>query len=205
MAEQKGTELIFRWRVHIAIAMPCTNAESNHLSWSLPEAAEDGELAHRIVIYRSETLPVEASEPSNIIDIISGDSTRYDDEPSENYFYAISVLDRLHNESSVVQISPSSIDNTHAPVSPILFSNFPNPFNSTTVIRYVLPEYSEVNVSIFDMRGRPVKNLVQSNTRSGEFSWDGSNDAGQFVSGGVYLCRLQTDHVQSSIKLVLLK
>jgi uncharacterized lipoprotein YddW (UPF0748 family) len=181
------------------------NDEEYHLTWTLPEAAEDGDLARRLIIYRNEAFPVDASDPSNILTIIPGDSTYYDCEPSGEYFYAISSLDKLHNESSLVQIAPSSIENTYEPDRPLLFSSFPNPFNPSTTIRYDLPDYAEVGVSIFDLSGRLVRTLSQSHSVSSELSWDGTNETGQAVSGGVYLCRLQAEGFQSTIKLVLLK
>ena len=181
------------------------NDQSNQLTWSLPQAAEDGDLPRRMVIYRSETYPVDAMDPSNIYAIISGDSTHYECEVGGDDFYAISALDRLHNESTIVQIEPSSIDFSNTPDSPSLFLNYPNPFNPSTTIRYDLMENSEVSISIFDMSGRSVRNFNPSHARSGEITWDGVNDAGQSVSAGIYLCRLQTRGIQSSIKLVLLK
>ncbi len=181
------------------------NDESNQLTWSIPPAAEDGDYPHRMMIYRSESYPVEALDAANIYAIISGDSTSYDFETGADYFYAISALDRLHNESSVVQIAPSYIDISHRPDRPVLFSNYPNPFNPSTTIRYNLLENAVVSISIFDMSGRSVRKFNQSQVRSGEITWEGVNDAGQPVSAGVYVCHLQTRDVQASIKLVLLK
>ena len=181
------------------------NAESNQLTWSLPEAAEDGDFPRRMVIYRSDTYPVDAANPSQIYAIISGDSTHYDVESDGDSYYAISALDRLHNESSIVQIAPSNIDFTQVPDSPVLLTNYPNPFNPSTTIRYGLLDYSEVSISIFDMSGRSVRKFNQSHTRSGELRWDGTNDSGQPVSAGIYLCRLEAKGVHANIKLVLLK
>jgi len=181
------------------------DAESNQLSWTLPPAADDGDVPNRFVLYRSAEYPVDTSLPSNILAFIPGDSTQYEIEAGGDYFYAISALDRLQNESTVIQISPSGIDKPVTPDDHILFSNFPNPFNPNTSIRYSLPEYSEVQVSIYDLNGRRIRTLDRSHTVSNELVWDGKNDNGVQVSGGVYLCQLQTESIQTSIKLVLLK
>ena len=181
------------------------SAESYQLTWSLPEAAEDGDLPRRMVIYRSDTYPVDPMDPANIYAIIPGDSTHYDFESEGDYFFAISALDRLTNESTIVQITPSQIDFTQTPNSATLFSNYPNPFNPATTIHYTLIEYSAVSISIYDMSGRLVKSFDQSIDRSGEITWNGVNNAGQPVSAGVYLCYLQTPDVQASLKLLLLK
>ncbi len=181
------------------------NEESTLLSWTAPALAEDGDAPQRFVIYRSSSLPVDAADPANIFAIISGDSTSYPCEPSGDYFYAISALDRLNNESVSVQIAPSGIDKTHKPESTVLLSNYPNPFNPSTTIRFQLPEYSWVNISIFNLQGSLVKTLDVSPGQSGELHWDGSNESGQTVSAGVYICQLRSEHYVSSLKLVLLR
>jgi len=181
------------------------NSGSPMLTWMPPEAAADGDGAHRIMIYQGDSSPVETSNPANILDIISGDSSHYEIESTDEYSYAISALDRLNNESIPIQISPSSIENSFEPDRPMLFSNFPNPFNPSTTISFVLPELSQVEVSVFDISGRHVRTLIQAQATSSRFIWDGRNETGAPVSGGVYVCRLQTESFQTSIKLLLLK
>jgi len=70
-----------------------------------------------------------------------------------------------------------------------LNQNFPNPFNPTTTVRYELPKYSFVNVTVYDMLGNVVINLVNTNQLSGykSIQWDATNNLGEPVSEGVYL------------------
>ncbi len=74
-----------------------------------------------------------------------------------------------------------------------LFQNYPNPFNASTKIRYAIPEDSEVRITIYDIRGREVAELVSGRMESGihEVEWDASE-----VSSGVYLCRLSIGNSQ---------
>jgi minor extracellular serine protease Vpr len=72
---------------------------------------------------------------------------------------------------------------------PIVFAldqNFPNPFNSTTTIRYALPEPSHVKITVFDVLGRTVAVLVDEGQGAGnqQLRWDAT------VSSGVYLYRI---------------
>jgi uncharacterized lipoprotein YddW (UPF0748 family) len=181
------------------------DGQSNQLMWSLPESAPDGDLPNRMVIYRSESYPVDPMEPANIYAIVSSDSTSFTCEVGENYFYAMSALDRLHNESTVVQVASSHVEFSQKPDIHVLLANYPNPFNASTIIQYDLPENAQVSVSIFDMNGKPVRTLAATYSSSGDIRWDGTNDAGQSLSTGIYLCRLMAGVHHASIKLVLLK
>ena len=74
----------------------------------------------------------------------------------------------------------------------VLHQNYPNPFNPTTTILYTIPHASNVQVIIYDILGNAVKTLVNKNMAAGTHTvqWNGTNDAGEQVSSGVYLYRL---------------
>ena len=88
-----------------------------------------------------------------------------------------------------------------------LNNNYPNPFNPLTTIRYDLPEDGFVNVTIYDVMGKPVKYLVNSQQNAGFRStqWDATNDAGSPVSAGIYLYTIQAGDFRQTKKMVLLK
>ena len=71
--------------------------------------------------------------------------------------------------------------------------NFPNPFNPATSIRFKIPEYSRVKLTIYDVRGSVIRTLYSGEKTAGfhEHIWGGLNDTGNPVSTGVYFCRLQ--------------
>tara|TARA_B100001093_G_scaffold364362_1_gene349165 strand:- start:1976 stop:2872 length:897 start_codon:yes stop_codon:yes gene_type:complete len=89
----------------------------------------------------------------------------------------------------------------------ILEQNFPNPFNPITTVRYELPEDSFVDVTIYDMLGNVVSNLVSANQSSGykSIQWNATNNQGQHVSAGVYLYKIQADDFVDTRKMILLK
>ena len=93
------------------------------------------------------------------------------------------------------------------PSNYLLSQNFPNPFNPITTIRYELPEDSFVNVTIYDMLGNVVNNLINANQLSGyeSIQWDATNNQGKTVSAGVYLYKIQAGDFIDTKKMILLK
>ncbi len=74
-----------------------------------------------------------------------------------------------------------------------LEQNFPNPFNPSTVIRFNVEENSHVILKIYDVLGREVKTLVNSEMNNGQYSltWNCDNNSGEKVSSGIYLYRME--------------
>ncbi len=75
----------------------------------------------------------------------------------------------------------------------VLFENFPNPFNPTTVIGYQLTESSKVVLKIYNTLGQEIRLLVDEMKSKGNHTsvWDGKDNKGNMVSSGVYLYQLQ--------------
>ena len=88
-----------------------------------------------------------------------------------------------------------------------LNNSYPNPFNPVTILSYELPKDAMVNITIFDMMGRIVNNLVSSQQRAGDKSvqWNATNNTGQPVSAGLYLYTIQAGQFRQTRKMVLLK
>jgi len=93
------------------------------------------------------------------------------------------------------------------PVVYALHQNYPNPFNPTTQIRYDLPEDALVSINIYDLMGRSIKSLVNSNQPAGyrSIQWDATNNYGESVSAGMYIYTIQTGDFRATKKMVLLK
>ena len=79
---------------------------------------------------------------------------------------------------------------------------YPNPFNSSTTIRYHLAEAMEVNLTVYNVLGHRVAELVNGFRASGdhEVTFDGSN-----LASGVYIYRFSAGEVKSLKKIILLK
>ena len=82
-----------------------------------------------------------------------------------------------------------------------LSQNHPNPFNTSTTIRYDLPLAGDIRLEIYDILGRKVETLVNGWQPAGAHSivWEAED-----VSSGVYFYRIQAgEHVQSKSCLLL--
>ena len=100
-----------------------------------------------------------------------------------------------------------NIDEESIPKEFSLNNSYPNPFNPITTLSYELPKDAMVNITIFDMMGRVVNNLVSSQQRGGHKSvqWNATNNAGQPVSAGLYLYTIDAGQFRQTKKMVLLK
>ena len=107
----------------------------------------------------------------------------------------------------VYEASTLSTQTQTVPVYFNVFQNFPNPFNPITTLKYDLPEDSFVDITIYDMLGNVVNNLVNRNQRRGYKSvqWNATNNEGQPVSAGVYLYTIQVGQFRQVKKMILLK
>ena len=88
-----------------------------------------------------------------------------------------------------------------------LYPAFPNPFNPVTTLRYDLPVDGMVNITIYDMMGRIVKNLLNDQQTRGYRSvkWDATDNTGDRVSSGLYLYTIQAGQFNQTKKVVFLK
>jgi streptogramin lyase len=95
-------------------------------------------------------------------------------------------------------------------IAPGLFSilgNRPNPFNPSTSIFFALSEHRSVILSVYDITGRKVRELISGYRSAGEHSvlWDGRDDHGNSVSSGVYISRLESGGRVSAARMLLMK
>ncbi|MEJ5352415.1 MAG: T9SS type A sorting domain-containing protein [Melioribacteraceae bacterium] len=81
-------------------------------------------------------------------------------------------------------------------------SAYPNPFNPSTTINYELPERSLVTIKIYDVLGREIKELINEMKEAGYYKleFDGNE-----LSSGIYICTINANKFNKSIKLMLVK
>ncbi|MBI2501696.1 MAG: T9SS type A sorting domain-containing protein [Candidatus Latescibacteria bacterium] len=93
------------------------------------------------------------------------------------------------------------------PQSFSLAQNFPNPFNSSTVIRFELPQSGEVELAVYNLAGQKVATLLEGRREAGAYTlrWDGKDDSGKELASGVYLYRLRAGEQVETRKLALLR
>ncbi len=83
-----------------------------------------------------------------------------------------------------------------------LYQNYPNPFNPSTTIRFEVPKSSFVNITVYDIMGREIKQLVNGMKNAGnyEVNFDGSN-----LTSGVYFYKMTAGDFSETKKLALVK
>lgn len=93
--------------------------------------------------------------------------------------------------------------NNELPKDYVLYQNFPNPFNASTIISYGLPEDSYIKVDIYNSIGQIVKNIVNSKQSMGYYSISVNLNE---LSSGIYFYSLVSDnYIVNTKKLVLIK
>ena len=80
--------------------------------------------------------------------------------------------------------------------------NYPNPFNPNTVIKYSVPQVSQVQIKVFDVLGNELQTLVKEEKPAGtyELNWNAAN-----LPSGVYFYQLRAGDIVQSKKMILLK
>ena len=99
------------------------------------------------------------------------------------------------------------IDSPSLPASFTLSQNYPNPFNGATVIPFDLPRHSHAELSVYNLEGKLVTNLIDRELSAGMYrvTWNGRNNSGVPVASGVYFYRLSANTSVLSRKMLLLK
>jgi hypothetical protein len=89
-----------------------------------------------------------------------------------------------------------------------LFSNYPNPFNPSTMIEYQLPLDKNVTVKVYNLMGQSIRTLVSNEFKNAgrhAVQWNGLNDAGRKVASGVYIYSLEWGNFKKTNRMMLLK
>jgi len=92
-------------------------------------------------------------------------------------------------------------------VDPILNQNYPNPFNPVTNISFSLPQDSEVDLNVYNIRGQKVRELANSEFRvkgTQTIQWNGNDNNGKKASSGIYFYKLDVDDQTVDVKKCIL-
>ena len=114
------------------------------------------------------------------------------------FTFEISPIDLIVSSSSAESVNVDAI----SPAAFMLNSVYPNPFNPSTTVSYSIEKNINVNISIYNMSGQKVSELVNTNQTAGNYSitWDASNQP-----SGLYFVRLSAGNQSSSQKIMLVK
>lgn len=87
-----------------------------------------------------------------------------------------------------------------------LAQNFPNPFHSSTRIKYGIAQPSDVLLKIYNIAGQCVKTLADAKQKQGiyEINWNGKDDRDRKLPQGIYFLRMEAGNYLATSKIVLL-
>ena len=119
----------------------------------------------------------------------------------------ISVVDinKIYFELSPVNINERKMPNIAGSFK--LLANYPNPFNPSTIIQYVIPKTGTVEINIYDIRGKLIRTIVNQNQTDGlhKAYWDGRDEAGKKAASGIFVYTVKFEKICLSKKMILLK
>jgi hypothetical protein len=92
-------------------------------------------------------------------------------------------------------------------IDTLQLSNYPNPFNPTTTIRYTVPKDGDVRLCIYNTRGQLVTTLVNERKDKGSYTivWNGKDNNGKAASSGVYFTRILSNGKTHTSKMLMVK
>lgn len=169
-----------------------------NLNWAYHYVGID-KLTNQLIFLRRWITPIGTIAFEELIyDIVEWDydtfTAEYRSENGETHHEIIVAMSSLNLD----EILPDQIS---------LNQNFPNPFNPSTTISVELDKETSGILVIYNINGQVVKTLHNGFISPGltSFQWDGNDQAGLSMSGGIYIYRLLIDGYTQSQKMVLLK
>lgn len=115
--------------------------------------------------------------------------------------YNLFIRATIKFATGVVELDSKIPDNFY------IDQNFPNPFNPSTTLKYGLSKQENINISIYDIKGSKVAELLNGDQSAGNYqlTWNGKDNNGNEVSSGVYFCQFITSSTNRTIKMLLQK
>ncbi|GMU87470.1 MAG: hypothetical protein AMXMBFR48_27110 [Ignavibacteriales bacterium] len=168
--------------------VPGPLAEGMELGWSVTEDTL------RVVIYNFKRNTISSDEKGLLFRISKGELKKLESVLASN----------AAGEQLEVTFSN---DGFLVPEEYVLYQNYPNPFNPVTVIKYGIPEQSDIEAEIFNILGEKVWEYRVIGQKAGyyELQWKSENMNRRPVASGVYIFRLKAGKFISHKKMMLLR
>jgi len=184
------------------------NHQGNTLNWDECPSVD----LRSYLVYRGVTAEFEPGEDNMVASVTTtgwfdpaGD---IEGNPFE-VFYMVAAQDSAGNASEPAQAGDiSGVGDSSLPTRFALHNNVPNPFNPMTVIKYDLPVGTRVSLKIFDISGRLIATLKNSEFEIAgrhEVVWRGRDQADRQVAAGVYFYRLEGGSFIQTRRMMLVK
>jgi hypothetical protein len=184
------------------------NNTSATISWIIP-APSTSKLTYELEYSTDKNF----SSSQKVTDLTTTSVTLQGLEKNKDYFWRVASKTEKGEVSSfsaptafstgsVVSVEEAVIPNTFE-----LMQNYPNPFNPSTQINFSIPVNGFVTLKIYDLLGKEIKTLINSEYSAGSHSmqWNGDDNLGNKVSTGIYVYRMTSGNFASSKKMLLIK
>ncbi len=170
--------------------------------WDCPEADDNA----NIFMYNAKAHP-HLSKPGELLISYNVNASGWDAFTyADIYRPRFVVMDLEGSENNMD--SPKDIQ----PAEFTLQQNYPNPFNNSTTVGYRIDRPASVNLAIYDLSGRLVREFVQDVAQAGYYHqiWDAKDYRGQEIASGIYCYQLRINRAdgksfRESRKMVYLK
>jgi len=123
------------------------------------------------------------------------------------YITAVYAQENESHSSNTVYME-YLVPNTDEEIAiPEILGNYPNPFNPSTTIYFSLENDSYIELSVYNLKGQLVNNLVSGDFAQGrhDIIWNGEDEQGNMLSSGIYLYKLNTGDNIFTRRMLLLK
>jgi len=185
-------------------------------SMAIPVVSEDKadfESVEATALFNGEEIPCDYDngliriELSDFEEIHLGDQITI--EVDANHGAYIGSTTRLVTEGPISVESVLTLEKT-GPAVPeefALHGNYPNPFNPTTSIKFDIPEDCKCDLSIYNINGRRIANVISGDIEAGYHNvvWDGRDDSGSALPGGIYYYVLRAGDFKAQRRMMLVK
>jgi Peptidase family C25/FlgD Ig-like domain/Propeptide_C25 len=117
--------------------------------------------------------------------------------------------DSWDTKSITIDLTVYSNDNDEEAIPEYdqLLGNYPNPFNPSTNISFLIADTGKTELTIYNIKGQVVIKLIDKPMEAGShtINWDGCDDQGKALSSGIFFYRLKTAAETLNSKMILLK
>jgi M6 family metalloprotease-like protein len=144
---------------------------------------------------------------NNIADTIVAANIMQQLKPATTYYFYITATDgydKVSSDTSYFRTADVvlSVKDPQSAMSNVLEQNYPNPFESNTTISFTISERSDVNLSVYDIYGNMVSNLVNNLLEQGKYTYN--FNLGK-LPNGVYYYKLRTDNYSDTRQMVIIR
>lgn len=128
------------------------------------------------------------------------------DGPGYDIIYGYGLINPV-DALNVVGVTEEETSSRKKPLRMSLFTNTPNPFNYTSIIRYELARPDFTTLKIYDLTGRLVRTLENEERTAGFHTilWDGEDDSRRALPSGVYFIKLKSGEESQTRRTILLR